>query len=278
MDHHFTFTSRRAQLVATLHLPDEGQPKALGLVLLHGWAGYKIGAHRMFVKLGREAAVRGHACLRFDFRGRGDSEGGAAKTNLTTMIEDAVAAARTLLQQQPGVTQIALIGDCSGSEVAIGAGVLVPECKALALWSAPIVGASRQASDKAKRKHILAQYAGKLFRRETWGKLLAGGLQPAMIKKAISGGGKGAGEQGAEIDKKITWLERFATFPGQVLFVYGSKDPTTDEAVGHYEPLTAESGRDWHLHTVDGANHAFYSATWEREVIEATLDWLATSA
>jgi hypothetical protein len=42
----------------------------------------------------------------------------------------------------------------------------------------------------------------------------------------------------------------------------------------HYEGLTAQAGRAWHCHVVQGANHAFYSTTWEREVIEATLGWV----
>lgn len=278
MERHLSFGSKRAQLIGALDLPEcdargVGGGPSLGLVLLHGWAGYRIGAHQMFVKLARSAAGRGTPCLRFDFRGRGDSEGAVAATCLSTMIEDAVAAAK-VLRAEAGVEQVVFVGDCSGSEVAIGAGTLTEGCRALVLWSAPIVGASREASDRAKRQHILRQYAGKLLRRETWSKLFSGRLQGGMIRKAITGGGKGAGEEGSAADRKIDWLGRFAQVPGDMLFIYGDKDPTTADSVAHYQRLTGERGRPWHLHLVAGANHAFYSCEWEREVIEQTLAWV----
>lgn len=277
METHIHFDSNGSRLLGALHTPDEPAPGRPGLVLLHGWAGYRIGAHQMFVKLAREACERGFACLRFDFRGRGDSEGDAADTTLTTMIADARAAA-DLLIAETGVDRIAFVGDCSGSEVAIGAAPLVDACSALVLWSAPIVGASREVTDKAKRKHILATYAAKIFRRETWAKLLAGRLQTDMIRRALVRGGKGAGEEGSASDKDIDWLARFTGFPGDVLFIYGGSDPTAQDALTHYEALTERAERAWHSHIVEGANHAFYSVGWEREVIGATLDWLTARA
>jgi len=273
MEEHLLLDSNGCGLMAALHLPDEGPRSDVGIVLLHGWAGYRIGAHQMFVKLGRAAQERGYPCLRFDFRGRGDSEGDAATTTLTTMIADTRAAARTMLQRGE-VKRLVLVGDCSGSEVAIGSGVLVDEAAALVLWSAPIVGASREGTDKAKRRDIFRQYWQKLFRPETWSKLVSGRLRPGMIKKALVGGGKGAGEEGSESDKDIDWLGRFRGFGGDLLFIYGSKDPTTEDAIAHFEALTTKAGRPWHCHLVEGANHAFYSVAWEREVIDTTLDWV----
>lgn len=269
---HFWFESAGCRLAAALHIPS-GERKPVALVLLHGWAGYRVGAHQMFVKLAREAVARGFVCLRFDFRGRGDSEGEASATTLTTMIEDTQAACAEL-RARLGIQRFALIGDCSGSEVTIGAGPLMDGCAAWVLWSAPLVGASREAMDRAKHRSILRQYAAKLLRPETWSKLLSGRLQIDMIRRAILGGGKGAGEKGSASDKDIDWLGRFHSFKGPVLFIYGSADPTTAESVAHFERLTRKAGRTWHLYLVEGANHAFYSVKWEREVIDQTLDWL----
>lgn len=273
MEQHFHFDNEGCRLLGALHAPDEGAARPIGLVLLHGWAGYRIGAHQMFVKLAREACGRGFPCLRFDFRGRGDSEGDAAAASLTTMISDAVAAAQWMVEEGV-VEQVAFVGDCSGSEVGIGAGPLVEGCGALVLWSAPIVGASREAADEAKRRHVLRQYLAKFFRRETWAKLFSGRLQPDMIKRALARGGRGAGEEGSASDRDIDWLGRFTGFSGEVLFIYGAADPTTEDSVAHYEALTARAGRPWRCHLVEGANHAFYSVKWEQEVIDATLNGL----
>jgi uncharacterized protein len=273
MEEHVFFENRGDRLLGVLHTPEGVALREGALVFLHGWAGYRIGPHQMFTKLSRRACEAGFACLRFDFRGRGDSEGEAARTTLSTMISDTLAAA-SLICERTGLARVALIGDCSGSEVAIGAGPLVAQADSMALWSAPIVGADRAAVDRAKKQHILKQYAGKLLRKETWQKLIGGKLQFDMIKKAAIGGGKGVGEQGAEEDKDIDWLRRFSEFRGERLFIYGGNDPTTPESTEHYQALMLRAERPPNLHVVAGANHAFYSLAWENEVMDVTLQWL----
>ncbi|NLO05940.1 MAG: alpha/beta fold hydrolase [candidate division WS1 bacterium] len=272
MEQHLFFPSHGQRVLGVLHRP-EGPPRPGALVFLHGWSGYRIGPHQMFTKSARQAAELGFASLRFDFRGRGDSEGDASATTLSTMIEDAVAAAR-LVCDEMGVERVALIGDCSGSEVAIGAGVLDERIDSLVLWSAPIVAGSRAGADAAKRRSTYASYLSKLFRRETWAKLIGGRLQPRMIMRALTRGGKGAGEEGAKSDREIDWYRRFVDFGGRILFIYGGNDPLTTSAVGHYRDLSEEAGREFEHHVVEGANHAFYSLGWEREVMDVTLEWL----
>lgn len=269
---HLYFSSHGEQVLGVIHEPD-GPVRPGALVFLHGWAGYRIGPHQMFTKAARLATERGFPCLRFDFRGRGDSEGDAEATTLSTMIEDAQAAVE-LVCAETGVERVALIGDCSGSEVAIGAGALDERIDSLVLWSAPIVGGDRSEADAAKRRGIYTTYLRKLFLRETWAKLVGGGLQPRMILRALRQGGKGAGEEGAKEDREIEWRRRFFDFEGEMLFIYGGNDPTTPSALEHYRELSRQAGREIEHYVVEGANHAFYSLGWEREVIDASLDWL----
>jgi dienelactone hydrolase len=63
-------------------------------------------------------------------------------------------------------------------------------------------------------------------------------------------------------------------FAGEVMFIYGGNDPTTDSALEHYRELSGEAGRAFNHHIVEGANHAFYSLGWEQEVLAASLYWL----
>lgn len=271
---HIYFTNHGERLLGAYHRPDEGAATLpLGIVMLHGWAGYRIGAHQMFTKLGRRAEAAGFHCLRFDFRGRGDSEGDAAAATLTTMISDARVAVDWLVENA-GVRRVALVGDCSGAEVAIGTGVSREAVTDMVLWSAPMVGADRTAADKAKKAHIVREYIGKLFRRETYAKLLGGRLDLDMIRRALRTGGKGAGEQGSDDDAEIDWLRRFVDFPGEVFFIYGGNDPTAPESMRHYAALSRQAGREFHCHVVQGANHAFYSVQWENDVMDATVGWL----
>lgn len=268
---HFFFANQGESLLAVAHVPPRLRPGAL--VFLHGWAGYRVGPHQMFVKMARRAAELGFLAVRFDFRGRGDSGGDPFATALTTMISDTVALAQVLTEEYD-VDRIGFIGDCSGAEVAIGAAPLIEQADSMVLWSAPIVGGERSRAQQAKKAHILREYLGKLFRQETWAKLLTGRLRLDMIRKAVSGGGKGAGEEGAEIDREIDWLKRFDSFAGEQLFIYGGNDPTMRASVEHYQHLTRQVGRSFYYHVVAGSNHAFYSLAWEQEVIQTSLDWL----
>jgi hypothetical protein len=278
MERHVYFESDGFRLLGALHTPDEGRPRLpLGLVYLHGWAGYRIGPHQMFTKMARRAADQGFCSLRFDFRGRGDSEGETQATTLTTMIADAVAATNFMLGET-GLERVALIGDCSGSEVALGAGPLHEAIAAMVLWSAPIVAGDRSASDGAKKRQIWKTYLRKAFRGESWRKLVGHKLQFGQITRALRTGGKGAGEEGAEVDAAIDWSERFVSFTGERLFIYGGNDPTTAGSLEHYELLCNRASKSFNSVVVAGANHAFYSLAWENEVIATSLSWLEEQA
>lgn len=276
MQRHVFFENEGSRLLGALHEPESGASET-ALVLLHGWAGYRIGAHKMFVKLARAAEAEGFTVLRFDFRGRGDSTGDASDTTLSTMISDTVAAI-DWLKTNTNVKRIALVGDCSGSEVAIGACIHRPEIETMVLWSAPMVGGDRAESDRAKKAYVLRQYVRKLFMRKTWAKLFSGRLQLGMIRRALLRGGKGAGEEGAEDDLEIDWLTNFVGFAGEILFIYGAADPTASESVEHYKYLSGEAERDFNCRLIAGANHAFYSVAWERKVIALTVEWVKSGS
>lgn len=274
MEKHCYFVNEEFRLLGVLHIPEKEQERqSIGLVFLHGWAGYRIGPHQMFTKMARRAEKLGFCSLRFDFRGRGDSEGDTEAATLSTMISDALAAC-AFLRESTDVAEIALIGDCSGSEVAIGAGPLDPTIRAMILWSAPIVAGDRRSLEAAKRKHILITYLRKLLYRETWQKLFGRRLQLGQIWRVLRSGGKGAGETGSPEDAAIDWERRFMDFAGPRLFIYGGNDPTTPECVEHYRALCERAGKPYEIHIVPGANHAFYSLAWENEVIEKSLAWL----
>ncbi len=160
----------------------------------------------------------------------------------------------------------------------MGAGPLHPAVQAMVLWSAPIVGGDRTAAERAKRKDVLRQYLGKIWRRESWAKLFSARLQLGQIARAVTRGGQGTGEEGAAVDANIDWRQRFMDFRGERLFVYGGNDPTTPASLQHYEALCRDAGCNWNHYVVPGANHAFYSLVWEQAVIDQTLNWLETQA
>ena len=274
MERHVRFTNRGDTLLGVLFTPDDERRKRdAGIVFLHGWAGYRIGPHQMFTKMARRACAMGFPCLAFDFRGRGDSEGDAAKASISTMVSDAQKACR-VLHDESSVAGLALVGVCSGAEVALGAGAIIPQVDAMVLWSVPQVAADRAHADRAKRLAIFREYGRKLLRAETWRKLFGGALNLGMVRKAILRGGKGEGEESAPEDREIDWRRRFIEFRGEILYIYGTNDPTTPDCLAYYDSLSKQAGRTFRSHLIEGANHSFYSLKWEAEVLGQSLGWL----
>ena len=252
-----------------LNVPDRARD---AVVFVHGWSGYRCGPHRMFVNAVRRFAEEGIASLRFDLRGRGDSEGDSAATDLDGMIADLLAAAR-FVRSEAGVERVWPLGLCSGGNVVLGAASLDKSLDGLILWSTPLFAPQKPKTDRSRRRAVLVgEYAGKLFRRETWLKLFSGKLDFRGVATTIKGRPKP--KERDPKDSRRDVMADLIGYHGPALFIYGSRD---DEAIGapeYYAAFCKEQGIDAGFHTVDGANHSYYSVAWEREVIDKTGEWL----
>lgn len=105
----FFFAREDARLFGILHLP-EGAAKPLAFVMSHPFGEEKLWSHRVFVSCARALAARGHAVLRFDYFGAGDSSGMSADASLDSHRADLQAALGALEQRVPAIEQIGLIG------------------------------------------------------------------------------------------------------------------------------------------------------------------------
>ena len=263
------FESGGKALFGMYHTPAADVRRGVGVLFLEGWSGYRIGPHRMFVRAARRLAADGYDCLRFDFRGRGDSEGAVGEASIGTMVEDATAAIAFMLARSVG--RIALLGMCSGTKVAMGACRASPSVDALVLWSAQFMGADARKAEVRKSRSALRTYARKLVSASTWSKLLRGRLNPGLIAKAIRGT-PAPSDVEKEQDRHI--LETVAAFRGRALFVQGSQDPETAPAMAHFSALFGGAGIPVRFHAVQDANHNFYSLDWEKELFDVTHEWL----
>ena len=284
-----------------------------GVVFVHGWSSYRIGPHRMFVTAARRLAGLGIASLRFDLRGRGESEGDSTATDLDEMIDDLIAAAE-FLRAEAGVERVWPVGLCSGGNVVLGAASLKgseqgagaseqsavssEQCPrssssassssssnfaGLVLWSTPLFAPQKPRTDRARRSaFFLGEYTRKLFRRETWLKLVRGKVDFGGVARTIRGHARPEvsdswhGHPGRDPkDSRRDVMAELVGYRGPTLFVYGSRDDESIGAPDYYAAFCREHGIEAAFHTVEGANHSYYSVAWEREVIEATVGWLA---
>jgi len=130
------FPSDDFRLFAVLHTPERATSDC-GVVFCAPFAEEHKQGYRVFVEMARRLEAVGFACLRFDYRGTGDSEGPFAAFSLEGAVRD-IAAAAALLRQRTGVARIGLIGLRLGASLAWRAAEGGLEASHLALWQ-PIV-------------------------------------------------------------------------------------------------------------------------------------------
>ena len=269
-----TFPNSRGEtLVGVLH--QSAQKPRGSLLFLHGWSGYRTGPHQMLTRAARYFGARGWNSLRFDFAGRGDSEGDTELATLATMRDDTFDAAKVLANGQNG--PIIAVGLCSGCEIAVAAAN--SGWSGIALWSAPIFAAlPQQAGQEKKRAANLGKYARKLLNPQTYLKIARGQVDTAAVGKAMKGGGGAANKNVESNDAgqlppgfRRQSLANWKSYGGPILQIYGDADPIATQARDWYAANSATPPR---LEMVAGANHSFYGLEWERQVFELTENWL----
>ncbi len=133
----FYFRSAEMRLFGVLHGAafQNGHP----VLFCHPFGEEKLWAHRVFVRFARDLAAAGHAVLRFDYRGNGDSEGEFAEWTIEGAMEDIAAAAQEL-QRASGATGYVLLGLRLGASLAAMSAERSNDVKGLIMWEPVIAG------------------------------------------------------------------------------------------------------------------------------------------
>lgn len=172
VEHCVVFDCAGAPLVGIVAVPARVSP--VGVVIVVGGPQYRVGSHRQFTLLARYLASQGHAVMRFDYRGMGDSgmgDSGGAKPDFLGVNDDIAAAVAALQRTVPQVTSVALWGLCDGASAALLYAGDMPPCSlaGLCLLNPWVRSAHSQAT--AQVKHY---YTRRLRERDFWVKLLRG--------------------------------------------------------------------------------------------------------
>ncbi len=123
-------------LFGVLHRPTQVENPPI-VVVMHGFASSKHGSNRCYVTLAEALTSVGVACLRFDFRGCGDSEGSMNDASVEDLISDGLTVSKQALSiEGVDATRVGLFGASLGGAIAVEVcerlqGVV----KALALWA-----------------------------------------------------------------------------------------------------------------------------------------------
>jgi exosortase A-associated hydrolase 1 len=180
-----------AELVGVLARPaDPAQTKPVGVVIVVGGPQTRVGAHRQFAIMARALAAAGHACLRFDYTGMGDSPG--PRPAFEKAGPDIGRACDALLAQVPGCQRIALWGLCDGATAAI---FYAQKDQRIAT----VIAANPWARSEATRAQAIVteHYGSRLKSLEFWKRLVSGNVNILssareaignVLKARVSGG------------------------------------------------------------------------------------------
>lgn len=262
-------------LQGVLTLPASGQPcSPIGVLVVVGGPQVRIGSHRQFVALARRLASAGHAVLRFDVRGMGDSDG---MPRSFEELDDDIAAGITALQAAAGIARVALWGLCDGASASLlyAQGTRDPRLAGLALLN-PWVR-SEQSLAQTQVKHY---YRARLLQAAFWDKLLRGGVGWRALRELGANLAKLARRR--RPPQRHSYQQRMALawqdFPGSLLVLLSDDDWTARE----FEDAFARAG-DWQQartrpaaawHRLVHADHTLSDAAARTQAEDLTLDWL----
>lgn len=277
------------------NLTHSGNPSSTVLVFAHGWSGYRNGPHGLITWLARQCAGCGFSSLRFDFRGRGESEGAGLEATLVTMAEDLQRASEFAVERT-GAEAVVYVGVCSGGNVVIGSLPRLPGVKGLFLLSVyPFSDGDAFSRDVHRTWHYAGIYFRKALCAETWKRLLKGDIHFAQVLNVLFGHlfrrgrnrakeGRPDSESPAAKVAKPTALEsrtqdkaaptrhlRNLRADCPVLMIYGTADPDAPAARTYFGDYAREHSLPVTVVDIEGANHNFSSMAWKQQIADLLL-------
>lgn len=269
----FLFDCRDESLVGIVSL-DPQQVGEIGVLIVVGGPQYRVGSHRQFLLLARALADHGVPCMRFDYRGMGDSTG--EQRSFEAVGDDIRAALDAFFVQVPLLKGAILWGLCDGASAA--ALYSPTDCRVRGLmllnpWVRTDVGEAQ-----VYLKHY---YLKRLCSLAFWKKLVLGGVRPGESLRGFGRTWRAARDAGATrgaTDAKSALPERMcvalgmAGLPWRVLLSGRDYVAREFQDVSNGVTWAALGVSDRVVHLPE-ADHTFSTAELRDKVAAITLQW-----
>ncbi len=259
---HLTFACEGAMLVGTIDKPEGGVLGATtGLFIVSGGNETRAGAWNGQARLAARLAGAGHAVLRFDRRGVGDSEGENREfRNSAPDIGAAIEAFRTAC---PGLARIVGMGNCdAASALMLGGGFGLDALVLSNPWTIDAQESDEEAQAQVLRDHYRRRLADPAaIRRLLRGQVPIRALARSLVAMARPASAP-AGPEGlaAEIAAGI------ADYTGDIRFLLAGRDRTALTFAAKWDK------RDARIRTCPDATHSYVEpeafAWLEAQVLE----------
>ena len=261
------------QCLGVLHDAVTNKAK-LGVLIVVGGPQYRLGSHRQFLLLARHLARETFPCLRFDYRGLGDSEGAPRDFRF---VDDDIRVAIDVFIESTDVERVVLLGLCDGASASMIYADQDPRVAGLILLN-PWVHSEATESKVRLRSY----YLERLRNREFWAKLLRFDLDIRDSLQSLFAYIHGAFGPSDAGDSETHFIERmrraWAAASAPSLLILSGDDLTA----GEFKQLCRDDP-DWQQLVEDkvsqrleleSANHTFARAEWRHAVAEASVSWL----
>jgi len=256
------------------------------VIVVAGGPQYRAGAHRQFVQMARRLAGNGWPVVRFDLRGMGDSTG--THRGFTDSLADLRAAVDTLMEAEPQLREVVMIGECASAS-----GILFYAFRDPRVKGAVLTNPWLRTPEGRAQVIVKTYYLERLRQREFWNKLRRGEFDfraslaslVDVVRAYLRGRLMFARSKVGSASEDLSHLplpERVATglarFQGQVLLLMSGHDYIADE----FDEVVAAS-RAWDgllessrvvRHDVEGADHTFSRRAWKEDASSAVVDWM----
>jgi exosortase A-associated hydrolase 1 len=255
-------------------------PGDVAVIVVVGGPQYRIGSQRQFVRVARELAASGVTCMRFDYRGMGDSEGTIRSfDSVTRDVAAAIEATRTAV---PSVSSIVLWGLCDGASAALIAAPLIPTVRTIIALNPHI--RSEVSLNRALVRHY---YVERLLTRGFWRKFAQGQLElrryvaefAVRLVSAASSALWSSRRQGTSDKFQDSMLAGLKALPDPCLLVLSGRDLTAQEFDTY-----CRHDREWSAILADArrikivrfpeADHTFSEEPTRSEMVRLTKEFV----
>lgn len=263
-------------VLGILHEP-ETRSTNCGIVVVVGGPQYRVGSHRLFVRLARDLAEAGFPVFRFDLRGMGDSEG--AFRGFENSERDIQVAIDAFIQHVAAMRRVVLFGLCDGASAALLYAHSDDRISGLILANPWVHTESGNA--KVYLKHY---YWKRLGQASFWRKFLSGRINVAaslgdFANKLGRSVRHGSHAGVAFVDRMLHGVQ---SVKRPMLFLISERDLTAqqfdqlcEQDLAWKRAVSADLVRVVRL---PGADHTFSSAADTGRVARHCVEWLGASA
>ena len=269
------FACEGETLVGVVSLPEHDSDS--GVVIIVGGPQYRAGSHRQFVLLARRLAAAGHAVLRFDLRGMGDSSG--AQRSFEGAGADVRAAIDALGHAVPAVRRIALWGLCDGASAAL---LYLDEHGDPRVHALCLANPWVRSANSLARTHVKHYYTDRLRQGAFWRKLLTGKVAGDAIKGFLRDvNAARTSKPSPALGYPQRMARAWAGFEGRILLLISGADYTAREFLDALAADPAWRGaldrRGVTRVDLPGADHTFSDPAARAAAEARTAAWLQSA-